>query len=45
MAYRRLLLPLTAQVQAAASARFAIGDSDFLLDGQRIREMRILGSE
>jgi beta-galactosidase len=32
-----LLLPVTAQVHAAASARFAIGDSDFLLDGQRLQ--------
>jgi beta-galactosidase len=32
-----LLLPVAAQVHAAASARFAIGDSDFLLDGQRLQ--------
>ena len=32
-----MLLPMTAQVHAAASPRFAIGDSDFLLDGQRLQ--------
>jgi beta-galactosidase len=32
-----MLLPTAAQVHAAASARFAIGDSDFLLDGQRLQ--------
>jgi beta-galactosidase len=32
-----LLLPMAAQVHAADSARFAIGDSDFLLDGQRLQ--------
>ena len=32
-----MLLPVTAQVWGATSARFAIGDSDFLLDGQRLQ--------
>jgi beta-galactosidase len=32
-----MLLPTAAQVHAAASARFSIGDSDFLLDGQRLQ--------
>ncbi|MET0265118.1 MAG: beta-galactosidase, partial [Duganella sp.] len=32
-----LLLPVAAQVQAAASPRFAITDTDFTLDGQRLQ--------
>jgi beta-galactosidase len=32
-----MLLPVAAQVHAAASARFAVGDSDFLLDGKPLQ--------
>src|SRR5437868_10440674 len=32
-----MLMPFAATVQAAASARFQIGENDFLLDGKRLQ--------